>query len=61
MEQAGGRFCYMEDADGTLMELVETYKVPILKRWGWYLNLSKRKSKKPLPDWMVKMLGLNRI
>ena len=61
MEQAGGRFCYMEDADGTLMELVETYKVPILKRWGWYLNLSKRKSKKPLPDWMVKMLGLNKI
>lgn len=61
MDQAGGRFCYIEDADSTLIELVETYKVPILKKWGSYLNLSKRKTKKPLPNWMVKMLALNKI
>ncbi len=61
MDQAGGRFCYIEDADNTLIELVETYKVPILKKWGWYLNLSKRKSKKPLSKWMIKMLGLNKV
>lgn len=61
MDQAGGRFCYLQDLDNTLIEFVETYNVPILKKWGWYLNLSKRKTKQPLPKWMVKMLGLNKI
>lgn len=28
---SAGRFCYVEDPDGTLIELVETHKVPILK------------------------------
>ncbi len=61
MDQAGGRFCYMEDADNTLIELVETYKVPIIKKWDWFLNLDKRRSKKPLPNWMIKTLGLNKV
>ncbi|MGG2305141.1 VOC family protein, partial [Salmonella enterica] len=37
MEDAAGRFCYVEDPDGTLIELVETHKVPILKKYGLYL------------------------
>lgn len=61
MEQAAGRFCYVEDPDGTLIELVETHKVPVLKKWGWYLNLKKRKHNKPLPNWMVRMLGISKI
>ncbi len=61
MDKAGGRFCYIEDADGTLIELVETYKVPIIKKMGWYLNLKKRKSKNPLPSWMLKLLGLSKV
>jgi len=32
LEQAAGRFCYVEDPDGTLIELVETHKVPVLKK-----------------------------
>ncbi|MEO7532135.1 MAG: VOC family protein [Sediminibacterium sp.] len=61
MGSCEGRFCYMEDPDGTLIELVETYKVPILKKIGWYLDLKKRKDDKPLPDWMIGLLALNKI
>ncbi len=61
MENSGGRFCYVEDPDGTLIELVETHKVPILKKIGWHLNLQKRRTEKPLPDFMVKMLGFNKL
>ena len=61
MEKAGGRFCYVEDPDGTLIELVETHAVPIFKRIGWYLNLKKRKRNRPLPKWMIGMMGLSTI
>ena len=61
MENAAGRFCYIEDPDGTLIELVETHKVPILKKINWHFDLKKRKNNGPLPKWMIKMLGLNRV
>ncbi len=61
MGSSAGRFCYVEDPDGTLIELVETHKIPILKKWGWYLDLQKRKTNRPLPNWMIGMLGLNKI
>jgi catechol 2,3-dioxygenase-like lactoylglutathione lyase family enzyme len=61
MDNASGRFCYIEDPDGTLIELVETHKVPILKKIGWYLDLRKRNQEKPLPDWMIKMLALSKV
>lgn len=61
MGEAGGRFSYIEDPDGTLIEFVETHKVPILKKIGWYLNLKKRKTQKPLPDWMVATLGWGKV
>jgi hypothetical protein len=48
---------YIEDPDGTLIELVETHKVPILKKIGWFLDLRKRDQEKPLPTWMIKMLA----
>ena len=61
MGDSAGRFCYIEDPDNTLIELVETHKVPVYKKFGLYINLKKRKSNKPLPDWMVGLLGLNKI
>ena len=61
MESAAGRFAYVEDPDGTLIEMVETHKLPILKKIGWFLDIQKRKHQKPLPDWMLKMMGLNRV
>lgn len=61
MEGASGRFCYLEDPDGTLMELVETHKVPIYKKLGLYLDLKKRNLEKPLPNWMIRLLALSKV
>ncbi len=61
MGEAAGHFSYIEDPDGTLIEFVETHKVPIMKKFNWYLNLQKRKPEKPLPHWMVLALGFNRV
>lgn len=61
MGEAAGHFSYIEDPDGTLIEFVETHKVPILKKIGWYLDLRKRDASKPLPNWMVKSMGMNRV
>ncbi len=61
MGEAAGRFSYVEDPDGTLIEFVETHKLPILKKIGWYLDLRKREPGKPLPNWMLRALGLNRV
>ena len=61
MDNASGRFCYAEDPDGTLIELVETHKIPLLKKLGLYLNLKKRNQQKPLPDWMINLLALSKV
>ncbi len=61
MGKAGGRFTYLEDPDGTLIEFVETHKVPILKKIGWYLNLKKRKNQNPLPNWMISTMGWGKV
>jgi catechol 2,3-dioxygenase-like lactoylglutathione lyase family enzyme len=61
MGEAAGHFSYIEDPDGTLIEFVETHRLPILKAFGIYLNLKNRHAEKPLPDWIVSMLGLKRV
>jgi catechol 2,3-dioxygenase-like lactoylglutathione lyase family enzyme len=60
MGEAAGHFCYAEDPDGTLIEFVETKKIPLLKKIGWYLDLTKRDPQKPLPDWMLKTMRFSR-
>jgi catechol 2,3-dioxygenase-like lactoylglutathione lyase family enzyme len=42
MGKASGHFSYCEDPDGTLIEFVETHKIPIFEKIGWYLSLKKR-------------------
>jgi catechol 2,3-dioxygenase-like lactoylglutathione lyase family enzyme len=61
MGEAAGHFSYIEDPDGTLIEFVETHKVPILKKIGWYLDLRKRNPEKHLPNWIVKTLSTSRV
>ncbi|MBN1158725.1 MAG: VOC family protein [Bacteroidales bacterium] len=60
MGEAAGSFAYTEDPDGTLIEFVETHKIPILKKFGWYLNLRKRKPEKALPRWLLKAIAFNK-
>jgi catechol 2,3-dioxygenase-like lactoylglutathione lyase family enzyme len=61
MGEAAGRWSYLEDPDGTLIEFVETKKIPLVKKWNWYLNLEKRNPHKPLPRWMINALAMNRV
>ena len=61
MGEAAGHFAYIEDPDGTLIEFVETHRVPILKKFGWYLNMRKRDPRKPLPKWMLSALAMNKV
>ncbi len=61
MGDAAGRFAYVEDPDGTLIEFVETFKIPIVKKWGIFLNLQNRDASRPLPDWMLKALRYSRV
>lgn len=61
MGEAGGRFSYIEDPDGAWIEFVETHKVPIMKKLGWYINLKNRKPGKALPKWMLNAMGMNRV
>ena len=61
MGEAAGHFSYIEDPDGTLIEFVETHKIPILKKLGLYLDLRKRDPNKSLPDWMLKTMKFSRV
>jgi hypothetical protein len=61
MGEAAGHFAYIEDPDGTLIEFVETHKVPVIKALGLYLNLRKRDPSKPLPSWIIRMLRFSRV
>jgi len=61
MGDAAGHFSYIEDPDGTLIEFVETHRIPIWKKVGWFLNLKKRNPEKPLPNWMLHFLKMSRV
>jgi len=60
MGEAAGHFTYIEAPEGTLIEFVETHKIPIIKKLGWYLNLKKRGQTKALPKWFFKLLAFSR-
>lgn len=62
MGEAAGYFSYIEDPDGTLIEFVETHKIPLLKKINWYLDLRKRSNPaQPLPRWMLQTMGWGRV
>ncbi|MBK7480152.1 MAG: VOC family protein [Bacteroidales bacterium] len=61
MGDAAGHFAYIEDPDGILLEFVESHKLRISKRLGWYLNLKNKMGYKPLPGWLLKMLRFSRV
>lgn len=58
MGEASGRFSYLEDPDGSLIELVETYKVPVSGKLGLYIDMDKRDKLKQLPKFLFRMMGL---
>lgn len=58
MGDASGHFTYIEDPDGTLIEFVETYKIPVVKKLGWFIDMKKRDPEKSLPKFLFRMMGL---
>lgn len=61
MGDAAGYFSYIEDPDGILIEFVEAHKMPVSKKLGWYIDLKKKNSYKPLPEWILKMLRFSKV
>lgn len=61
MGEAAGHFTYIEDPDGTLIEFVETHKIPLIKSLGISLNLRKRDPEKPLPNWIINAMRFGRV
>lgn len=61
MGEAAGSFSYIQAPEGTLIEFVETHKVPLVKKWNWYLNLQKRNPQRPLPRFMLSAMGMNKV
>lgn len=60
MGEAAGQFSYIDAPESTLVEFVETHKIPMIKAIGWYLNLAKRDPKKPMPGWFFFVLNMIR-
>lgn len=60
MDDASGRFAYVEDPDGTLIEFVEVYKMPIIQKIGLVLNVKNKALGLVLPKIMLKLLQLRR-
>jgi len=52
---------YIEDPDGTLIELIDVHKMPIIKKFGIYLNRKKNGITQPVPNFMLKMLKYGTI
>lgn len=61
MGEAGGHFVYVEDPDGTLIELVEAHCITICKRPRIRIDLLKRNPEKPLPKLMFRLMGLKKV
>lgn len=61
MGEASGNFAYIQAPEGTLIEFVETHKVPIAKKIGLVIDLHKREMDKPLPNWLLKLFAVKRV
>lgn len=58
MGDAQGHFTYIEDPDGTLIEFVETHKIPVAKKLGWFIDMKKRNPEKSLPKLLFRVMGI---
>ena len=55
MGDAQGHWGYFEDPDGTLIEMVETHKIPIIAGLGWFIDLRKMSPDRPLSRLFIKV------
>ncbi|MEL4457074.1 VOC family protein [Lutimonas vermicola] len=60
MGDAAGNFAYIQAPEGTLIEFVETHKIPLIKKLGWYIDFRKR-GNHPLPNWILSLFRFKRV
>lgn len=60
MGDANGHWGYIEDNDGTLIEFVETHKVPLIKKINWSIKLKGRDPHKPLPNFILRAMAITK-
>ena len=60
MGDAAGNFAYIQAPEGTLIEFVETHKIPLIKKLGWYIDFRKR-GNHPLPNWILNLFRFKRV
>jgi len=60
MGDAAGNFSYIQAPERTLIEFVETHKIPLVNKMGWYIDFRKR-GNHPLPNWMLNMFRFKRV
>ncbi len=60
MGEAAGNFAYIQAPEGTLIEFVETHKIPLVKKIGWYIDFRKR-GNHPLSNWILRMFRFMRV
>ncbi|MBP5536241.1 MAG: VOC family protein [Bacteroidales bacterium] len=61
MGEASGHFTYIEDPDGTLIELVEAHKLTVSKRPHIVIDMLSRNREKPFPKFFFRLMALNRV
>ena len=61
MGEASGHFTYIEDPDGTLIELVEAHKLTIMKKPHFAIDMLKRDRKKAFPKFFFRLMGLYKV
>ena len=61
MGEASGHFTYIEDPDGTLIELVEAHKLTILKHPHIYINMLTRNREKAFPKFFFQLMGMKKV
>ncbi len=61
MGEASGHFTYIEDPDGTLIELVEAHKLTVLKKPHIAIDMLSRNREKAFPKLFFRLMGMNRV
>lgn len=52
---------YAEDPDGTLIEFIEVYKIPIIEKLGIYMNVEHRPPSQPYPAYLLKAMRFMQV
>jgi catechol 2,3-dioxygenase-like lactoylglutathione lyase family enzyme len=52
---------YIDDPDECWLEMIEVYKIPIIEKWGLFLDVQKRGADESLPRWMLHALRFSRV